>query len=76
MARCWYTIRNLICSKQRHCIEQTIPSGVHDHYRHIVRAWGERLAGNGTNIGYIPIKIWLGYRTDRRYMERWYDEIY
>jgi hypothetical protein len=38
---------------------------VHDHYRHIV----ERLAGNGTNTGYIPIKIWQGYRTDRRYME-------
>jgi hypothetical protein len=63
-------------------IEETIPSGMHDHYRHIAKAWSERLAqlaGYGTNVGYVPINIWHywhGYRRDRRYMERWYDDIY
>ncbi len=58
-------------------IDETIPSGIHDDYRYVARAWGARLAqiaGNGTNVGYLPINIWHhwhGNRGDRKYIERW-----
>ncbi len=63
-------------------IDETIPIGIHDDYRHLAQAWGDRLAQiaeNGTNIGYIPTNIWHywhGNRRDRKYIERWYKKFY
>ncbi|CAF4532366.1 unnamed protein product [Rotaria sp. Silwood1] len=58
-------------------IDKTIPSGIHDDYRRLANAWGERVAqkaGNGIHISYTPVNIWHhwhGSRRDRRYNERW-----
>jgi hypothetical protein len=62
-------------------IDETIPSGIHNDYRHLAKVWGDQLAqiaGNGTNVGYLPINIWHywhGNRRDRKYSERWYNEL-
>jgi hypothetical protein len=59
-------------------IDETIPTDIHDDYRNVAKGWGERLAqiaGNGANVGYIPVNIWHhwhGHRRDRKYNERWY----
>ncbi len=62
-------------------IEETIPIGMHEDYRHLAKIWGQRVAqisGNGTLVGYVPVNIWHyfhGNRVNRGYFERWYDQV-
>ncbi len=63
-------------------IEESIPINMNEDYRHLAKAWGERVAqisGNGTLVGYVPVNIWHywhGNRVNRGYFERWYNQIY
>ncbi len=58
-------------------IEETIRPDLHQDYRKLAIAWGERvaqLAQNGANVGYVPVDIyhhWHGERNDRNYVDRW-----
>jgi hypothetical protein len=58
-------------------IDETIPNNMHDDYRQVAHAWGQRvaqLAGNGSLVGYVPVNIWHywhGNRVNRGYFERW-----
>ena len=61
-----------------HRIEETLRPDLHQDYRKLAIAWGDRvaqLAQNGTNVGYVPINLWHywhGERNDRNYVDRWY----
>jgi hypothetical protein len=58
-------------------IEETIRPGLHQDYRKLAIAWGDRVAQvaqNGANVGYVPINLshhWHGERNDRNYVNRW-----
>jgi hypothetical protein len=58
-------------------INETIPQGVHKHYRQLAQQWGDRLARvaeHGKNVGYVDTDLfhgWHGTRESRSYVNRW-----
>lgn len=58
-------------------IDETLPQGLHDDYRHLTRIWAKRVAkasSHGFRVTHLPIKLyhfWHGDRVHRRYDERW-----